>query len=181
MIASPGFALAARIVAALSFAAAIAAVILPPDARVTAAASIVSATTAAAVPPPLSVDEDVRTVIAQNIFSATRRTPTQRWNPPGLESAPPAAITSMPPTVTDVIVNMGEAPDPVPALYGTVVGEQPRRALLRLRATDVAPRLFAVGERHGGWQVVQIDSQRVVLRSSAGTRTLRLHRAGGSR
>jgi hypothetical protein len=180
VIASPGFALAARIVAALSFAAAIAAVVLPPDARVTAAAPVVSATTAAAVPPPLTVDEDVRTVIAQNIFSATRRTPAQRWSPPGLESAPPAAITTVPTTVSDVSVNMGEAPDPVPALYGTVVGEPQRRALLRLRATDLTPRLFAVGERHGGWQVVRIDSQRVVLRSAAGTRTLRLQRAGAS-
>jgi hypothetical protein len=181
MIASPGFALAARIVAALSMTAAFVALVVPPAANATPVAPLVSSADVAPIPSPRPADDAVRTVIAQNIFSATRRAPTQRWSPPGLETAPPPISTNVPTATSDGVESGDPTADPVPALYGTVIGEGPRRALLRLSARDIAPRLLAVGERQGGWQVVQIDSARVVLRSSMGTRTVRLLRAGADR
>jgi hypothetical protein len=182
MIASPTFARACVGLSALSLLAAATAWWLPASPTVRPVPSgVPDSVVATVVAPTARTDEAIGTVIAQNIFSATRSAPASRWSAPGLDLSPTpeppvmdtlaAALPSGDSTLTDV----------VPALYGTMVGESPRRALLRLDPTDPAPRLFAVGDRQGGWRVVAIDARRVVLAGRSGTRTLRLPEPGADR
>lgn len=81
------------------------------------------------------------------------------------------SVVSMSPSVSgDGATGTGDA---MPALYGIVAIEGVRHALLGLRG-DEPPRLFAVGDRHAGYRVSAIESDRVVLATSRGSRTLRL-------
>jgi hypothetical protein len=63
-----------------------------------------------------------------------------------------------------------------PELIGTATSEKPgeTRALLRLLASDASPRLYAVGDRAGGYSVVSIDARSVVLNGPRGRVVLRL-------
>jgi hypothetical protein len=149
--------------------------LLPLDLRPPAAdAATVRPAPRPALPPTVAPDPTplLDLVIAQNVFSATRSAPRVRWSPPGLEAP------SMEPTPLDTLAPMlpadsGAAADPVPTLYGTVVGGAPARALLRLSTADAVPRLVAEGESHAGWRVLRVEATRVVLRPpGGGTRTL---------
>jgi hypothetical protein len=64
----------------------------------------------------------------------------------------------------------------MPELIGTMVSEKPvdTRALLRLLASDPTPRLYAVGDKAGGYSVVSIDARSVVLSGPRGRVVLRL-------
>ena len=65
--------------------------------------------------------------------------------------------------------------DGVPALFGTVVGENGVvMALLHLNPADPGPRLYAVGERDGGYRVVSIAPRVVILNGPQGRVSLRL-------
>ena len=63
-----------------------------------------------------------------------------------------------------------------PELIGTAVSSKPgeTKALLRLLASDPTPRLYAVGDRAGGYSVVSIDARAVVLSGARGRVVLRL-------
>ena len=63
-----------------------------------------------------------------------------------------------------------------PELIGTAISERPgeTKALLRLLSTDPTPRLYAVGDRAGGYSVVSIDPRSVVLAGPRGRVVLRL-------
>jgi hypothetical protein len=103
-------------------------------------------------------------IVEGNVFSATRRAPSVRFRPPGSEAdAPPP---SAPSAVT--------VADDGPRLFGIVSQDGTRRALLQLPGTDSTPHLLASGERRAGYRVVSIELDRVVVVSSAGTRTVRL-------
>ncbi len=107
-------------------------------------------------------------IVDGNLFSATRRAPTVLFRPPGAdgESLPPAPPSDM--VVTAESVASG------PRLFGIVAQDGVRRALLVLPGADSVPRLLGVGDRQAGYRVVTIGTDRVVLSSSGGTRTVRL-------
>lgn len=66
----------------------------------------------------------------------------------------------------------------VPALFGTVIGEDGARALLRLDPAIAGAQLYAEGAEAGGWRVARVEPGRVVLVGRKGRRELRLPRRG---
>ncbi len=66
----------------------------------------------------------------------------------------------------------------VPALFGTVVGADGARALLRLDARVPGAQLYAEGAQAGGWRVQRVEADRVTLVGHGRTVTLRMPRAG---
>jgi len=130
------------------------------------------------VAPPSPVTDSVTgpvavQIVAGNLFSATRRAPTARFVPPGTEATgtPPNApgMTDDPTGQVDIAsVTDG------PRLFGIVAQDGRRRALLQLPGTDSVLKLLDIGDRRGGYRVVSISADRVVLASSTGSRTLRL-------
>jgi hypothetical protein len=127
---------------------------------------------AAAVMAAVPRDSIAERIVSTNIFGASRRAPRSRFVPPGADETSVAAA----PTMDDGTVSAGSAADPAgaPRLFGIVVQDGVRRALLQLPGSDSIPRLLAVGDRQRGYRVVSIDADRVVLASSAGSRTVRL-------
>ena len=134
----------------------------------------------------LVVDSTVAGIVRGNVFSASRRAPATRFMPPSGDPSMAAVAETTgaetgaggypsPASVAPSVSGDGAAGtgDAVPALYGIVAIEGVRHALLALRG-DEPPRLFAVGDRHAGYRVSAIESDRVVLATSRGSRTLRL-------
>lgn len=126
--------------------------------------------------------------IEGNVFSASRRAPRVRFRAPGTDAADASVAAAYDPFApasagTEIVGAEGTggasgtaATDDVPHLYGVVVADGVRRALLAL-APGEAPRLLAVGDRHAGYQVTAIENDRVTLSQAGSTRTLRLTRA----
>ncbi len=132
-------------------------------------------------------DSALARTIEGNVFSASRRAPRVRFRAPGIDAAETAVAAVYdpytPPTAGTGIVgaegtgtSSGAATEDLPHLYGIVVTDGVRRALLAL-APDESPRLLAVGDRHAGYQVTAIENDRVTLSQAGSTRTLRLTRA----
>ena len=121
--------------------------------------AVTSASSAAAD----SLTEDI---ILYNLFAPSRTAPSRRY------SATNAATTD----------SGGEMDAPsmtssfTPELIGTMVSDKPSdtKALLRLLASDPTPRLYAVGDKAGGFSVVSIDARSVVLSGPRGRVVLRL-------
>jgi hypothetical protein len=110
-----------------------------------------------------SLTEDI---ILYNLFAPSRTAPSRRFaanaaaDDPSSDMAPPTPASS------------GFTPE----LIGTAVSEKPgeTKALLRMLASDPTPRLYAVGDRAGGFTVVSIDARAVVLTGPRGRVVLRL-------
>lgn len=108
-------------------------------------------------------------VVLANAFSPRRAPPTSRYTPPeaaldssgGMLAEPMSGDTATPP---------GTAP----LLLGTVVGPRGRMALLQLDPLSGPSRLYAEGERDGGYRIVSIAPRTVVLAGPRGRLTLRL-------
>lgn len=66
----------------------------------------------------------------------------------------------------------------VPALFGTVIGADGPRALLRLDARVPGAQLYAEGAQAGGWRVQRVEADRVTLVGHGRTVTLRMPRPG---
>lgn len=66
----------------------------------------------------------------------------------------------------------------VPALFGTVIGADGPRALLRLDARVPGAQLYAEGAQAGGWRVQRVEADRVTLVGRGRTVTLRMPRPG---
>ena len=111
-----------------------------------------------------SLTEDI---ILYNLFATSRSAPSHRTT--GVNSATSPDV-GMDGNVT------GFSSGFRPELIGTATSEKPgeTRALLRLLANDDTPRLYAVGEKAGGYTVVSIDSRSVVLTGPRGRVVLRL-------
>ncbi len=125
----------------------------------------------ATAPPAMPADAAEEIVLA-NLFAAGRTPPTTRYLPPELamdSAGGMSAASEMPPMVPDSAMLAGD----VPRLLGTVVAPTGPRALLHLSLTS-GPRLYAVGDREGGYTVVSVAPREVVLRGPGGRRTLRL-------
>jgi hypothetical protein len=111
-------------------------------------------------------------VIAGNIFSATRQAPRSRFVPPG-EAAVMASTMNGAMDSTSAM-NEGSLADSLPRLTGIVTTNGERRALVQFALTDGAPQLYAVGDARAGFRVLRIESDKVVLATRGGSRTLRL-------
>lgn len=112
-------------------------------------------------------------IVDGNVFSATRRAPTVRFVPPGTDGA--TVQPSMPAMADGAMTDNGfAAPTEGPKLFGIIAQDGRRRALLQLPGTDSVPRLLDIGDRRGGYRVVSIADDRVVLATSTGSRTVRL-------
>ena len=123
------------------------------------------------LPPPdarAHADSLTEDIILYNIFSPSRTTPSRRY-------AGAAGDPGMNATASDATGGSAEGGFK-PELIGTAVSERPgeTRALLRLLASDLTPRLYAVGDRAGGYSVVSIDARAVVLAGPRGRVVLRL-------
>lgn len=133
-------------------------------------------------------DSALARTIESNVFSASRRAPRVRFRAPGMDAtgvsataayepyAAPSAGTGVNGAEVAASASSAATTDGVPQLYGVVVADGVRRALLAL-APGEAPRLLAVGDRHAGYQVTAIENDRVTLSQAGSTRTLRLTRA----
>jgi hypothetical protein len=154
---------------------------------------------ATAASPPMADPARASRVAATNPFSPTRAAPRARWVPP--EALGPMAdvtVSQLPPgLLPDPTVDLpggaaDVAPTPVPAtrdevaqardrrvpaLFGTVIGADGPRALLRLDARIPGAQLYAEGAQAGGWRVQRVEADRVTLVSRGRTLTLRMPRA----
>jgi hypothetical protein len=144
-------------------------------------------------------------VVASNVFDGSRSAPRERWRPPdgelvttraalppglvpdpgpGFDPSPslpaltePAAPTTPGADAPRVEAAAGARDRRVPALFGTLVSAEGARALLRLDARIAGARLYAEGAQAGGWRVVRVEADRVVLDGRGGTVTLRMPHA----
>ena len=112
-----------------------------------------------------SLTEDI---ILYNLFSPSRTAPSRRYAGSSVE------VRGQMPDANDA--GMSPAAGFSPVLIGTAVSGRPgeTRALLQLIASDPTPRLYAVGDRAGGYSVVSIDARAVVLTGPRGRVVLRL-------
>lgn len=129
-----------------------------------------------ATPPVLSDSQGTQLaaqIVDGNVFSATRRAPTVRFVPPGTEGT---TVQPSAPAMTDGATPNADASASTdgPRLFGIIAQDGRRRALLQLPGTDSVPRLLDIGDRRGGYRVVSIADDRVVLATSTGSRTVRL-------
>jgi hypothetical protein len=120
-------------------------------------------------------------VVRTDIFSPRRAPPSQRYvfgdgaqqadaAPPEMTVAPPLAGEPLDSTAAST------ATDGVPHLYGTMLGPADATALLRLDSRVSEPRLYRVGDRAGGYRVVEIADRSVTLMGPGGRTVLRLVR-----
>lgn len=128
--------------------------------------------TAAPIPAAIAADSSAERIVATNIFSSSRRAPRTRFVPPGTEQANMSEM--MPVGDSDAASGTGSESFSAPRLFGIIVQDGVRRALLQLPGSDSVPRLLAVGERQSGYRVVSIAADRVVLASASGSRTVRM-------
>lgn len=118
-----------------------------------------------------AADSLAEEIIVANVFAASRTPPNSRYTPPDLASDTVAGMLVDPAAATDSAVMASSF---APALFGTMVGGDGARALLQLDPLASAPRLYAVGERAGGYRVVSIAPREVVLAGPGGRVVLRL-------
>jgi len=111
-------------------------------------------------------------VVAGNIFSATRQPPRTRFVPPGQAALVAETMNG----AMDSASTMSQASlvDSLPRLTGIVTTNGERRALVQFALADGAPQLYAVGDARGGFRVLRIESDKVVVATRSGSRTLRL-------
>ena len=103
---------------------------------------------------------------ATGYVATSRSTPSRRRR----ERRPPRVLSRC----TSLAPGMPEMPSGEPVLLGTVVGGRGTQALLQLDPLSGPARLYAVGDRDGGYLVVSIAPRSVVLAGPRGRVTLRL-------
>lgn len=126
----------------------------------------------APAPPLRSGRDDREALVRSNLFSATRRAPSQRFVVPGQENMAPPAMADQTPTA---------APSDETQLFGVLFVDGERRALLQAGGAaadgaEAVPRVVRVGDRVGVYRVRRIEADRVELTSASGTRIVRLQR-----
>jgi len=129
---------------------------------------------AAATFTPLARPDErhAESIVNANIFHASRQAPASRYVPPDQQGE--AGMVAM--EDSTMMMDGDDAGDgeAVPALFGTVIGPDGDRALLRLDYSRSEPSLYAVGERAGGYRVVRISERQVELAGPGGRVTLRM-------
>lgn len=129
-----------------------------------------------------SADSIMQSIIRTNVLSSTRREPRTHFLPPGSDAGggasmslyEPASRTSRELPTEEIAgdTDRGES-ERVPGLSGIVFVDGAPLALLVLKAGE-PPRLFAIGDMHGGYRVQAIDRDRVVLSAGGARTTLRI-------
>lgn len=120
-------------------------------------------------------------VVRTDIFSPRRAAPPRRYvfgETTQQADAEPTAMTVAPALAGEPVdsTTASTASDAVPHLYGTMLGLADATALLRLDAHVSEPRLYRVGDRAGGYRVVEIADRSVTLMGAGGRVVLRLAR-----
>jgi hypothetical protein len=119
-------------------------------------------------------------VVRTNIFSARRSPPSRRYTFGEADERTDVAFEpAMTPDLGGDVTDSASAPpadDPVPHLYGTVLGPADATALLRLDRRATEPTLYRVGDRAGGYRVAEIGDRSVTLTGPNGRVILRLAR-----
>jgi len=161
-------------------AVAVALLIVPIRTDVTPRLPVVTDGGSAEAPPtpvPDSVDVWGADLVATNLFSSIRRAPTDHFRMPGLATEP--GLMDRPADSSTMGLPLAlETVEPV--LLGVVRVNGPRQALIGFSSPDSTSRLVGIGGRVGGYRVRAIGADHVELRSSAGSRTLRLPRPSPS-
>ncbi|MFN8574639.1 MAG: hypothetical protein U0132_21480 [Gemmatimonadaceae bacterium] len=116
----------------------------------------------------LATDSLATEIVLANLFAPNRTPPRHRYAP--VDSGAVAADEP----VADSLTSMGGGGAAIPALYGTVVSGGVDHALLHLNPASPGPRLYAVGDRDGGYRVASIAPRLVVLSGPQGRVVLRL-------
>jgi hypothetical protein len=120
-------------------------------------------------------------VVRTDIFSARRSAPAKRYvfgDTAQDADVTPTEMASTPLAGEPVdSAAVSTATDAVPHLYGTMLGAGGASALLKLDASVSEPRLYRVGDRAGGYRVVEIGDRQVTLSGSGGRVVLRLRSA----
>ncbi|MCI0433741.1 MAG: hypothetical protein L0271_08825 [Gemmatimonadetes bacterium] len=111
-------------------------------------------------------------IVSANIFSDTRTPPAARYDP--FEPDPPESMPGA--TVLDPASVANETV--VPKLYGTVIGPDGPRALMRLDPAVPVAQLYREGDRVGPYRVIRIQEKFVVLETDEGRIVLRLDPSG---
>ena len=113
-----------------------------------------------------SADSLTEDIILYNLFAPSRTAPPRRYSATSAATGDGGSEMSSSPMTSSFM----------PELIGTAVSSKPgeTKALLRLLASDPTPRLYAVGDRAGGYSVVSIDARAVVLSGPRGRVVLRL-------
>lgn len=119
-----------------------------------------------AVTLPTGADSLTEDIILYNLFAPSRTAPSRRSAAGNAAAQDAGSDMGLPSLGTSF----------VPELVGTMVSEKAAdtKALLRLVASDPTPRLYAVGDKAGGYSVVSIDARSVVLSGPRGRVVLRL-------
>ena len=114
----------------------------------------------------IAADSLTEDIILYNLFAPSRTAPSRRF----------AANTAADDPGSDMALPTPASAGFTPELIGTAVSQNPgeTKALLRMLASDPTPRLYAVGDRAGGFTVVSIDARAVVLTGPRGRVVLRL-------
>lgn len=117
-------------------------------------------------------------VVRTDIFSPRRSAPAHRsmFGEVGAEPepAPSDSLAAAPAGGETAESSASTGNDAVPHLYGTMLGPTTATALLRLDASAPEPRLYRVGDRAGGYRVVEIGDRTVTLVGTSGRIVLRL-------
>ena len=115
---------------------------------------------------PTGADSLTEDIVLYNLFAPSRTPPSRRF----------AAGSSGTQDTGGEMSSASMSNSFMPELIGTAVSGKPgeTKALLRLLASDPAPRLYAVGDKAGGYSVVSIDARSVVLSGPRGRVVLRL-------
>ena len=127
--------------------------------------------------------EGVDAIVAGNIFSSTRAAPKTRYVPYGSDAESAGYAED---AVADVesfdaspdgtgVADAGVGGEPgVPRLYGTMLGPRGASAVIRLDPSSPEGRLYRVGDRAYGYEVVEIHARSVILSGPRGRIEVRL-------
>ena len=143
--------------------------VMPASVRVPSRSGMARSDTMPVTLPPSRRDgPDVRDVVVRtNLFSTTRRAPSERFVVPGQELAQPSVVPDA--------AALSSGPYDI-QLFGVLEVDGSRRALLQVGSADSVPRVVGLGDRLGGYRVRRILADRVELSSASGTRIVRLQR-----
>lgn len=111
---------------------------------------------------------DRPSIVAANIFAASRTPPSRRYNPADDQFAEGAeAVPEM---------NAVEALQAPPHLFGTVVGPGGAMALMQSDSANGPGKLFREGERVGIYRLVKINANSVVVSGPSGRLEIQVQR-----
>ena len=132
-------------------------------------AAILAENSAAAPGVNVPVSAEISGIISSNIFSATRTAPARRYNPADYESTDGSSVPEVVPSAPVI-------QQPVPELFGTVLGGGGAMALMQADSSGATARLFREGDRIGQYRVIKIKPSSVIVSGPDGRREIQVER-----